>query len=308
MAISSRADAPVRSEAAVFRAAADPTKRAFLKSIVDEVRAAYPDVNVSAEDADARSENASSPTAKKTSSSLKDEPASAQARPFVVVVDPGHGGRDRGATGVGGVREKDVNLVIAQTFGEELKRRFGVRVVYTRTRDRFVSLLRRAEIANRVGADLFISVHANAHTKEKVGGLETYYWRGTRGTSMRLAQSIQASMIASVRSEHPTIRNLGTKPAGFKVLRSVRMPAVLIEVGFLTHAREARLLESRQYQHRLAVGLAKGMRDFVRYRVKTPRNARESQYHSVLMREQTSVSDVLNQGSSYEDKRIDKDS
>ncbi|MEO1338659.1 MAG: N-acetylmuramoyl-L-alanine amidase, partial [Myxococcota bacterium] len=153
----------------------------------------------------------------------------------------------------------------------------------------------------------FISVHANAHSKEKVGGLETYYWRGSRGASPRLAQRIQASMIASVRRQHPTIRNLGTKPAGFKVLRSVRMPAVLIEVGFLTHALEARLLESRGYQDRLAVGLAIGMRDFVRSSEKTLIKSRRRQYHSVLKGEQTSVSDVVPKASSHEDKHVDKD-
>jgi N-acetylmuramoyl-L-alanine amidase len=92
-----------------------------------------------------------------------------------VVIDAGHGGKDVGAIGVGGVREKDVNLAVALELGEQLKAQLGVEVIFTRARDEFLSLPERSAIANRAGADLFISVHSNAHRKKSVSGMETYY-------------------------------------------------------------------------------------------------------------------------------------
>ena len=104
-----------------------------------------------------------------------------------IVIDAGHGGKDRGAS-KGGVREKDVNLAIAKKLGRVLKRRLGVRIVYTRTRDRFVSLQKRARIANKSRGDLFISVHSNANRDRRVHGIETYYLNTTSDRySRRLA-------------------------------------------------------------------------------------------------------------------------
>jgi N-acetylmuramoyl-L-alanine amidase len=96
-----------------------------------------------------------------------------------IVIDAGHGGKDFGAQGVHGVREKDVNLQIAMKLGRELKKRLGVQVIYTRSADEFVSLRRRTQIANRSNADLFVSVHANAHKKRSVSGIETYFLNTT---------------------------------------------------------------------------------------------------------------------------------
>jgi N-acetylmuramoyl-L-alanine amidase len=106
-----------------------------------------------------------------------------------VVIDAGHGGKDFGALGAHGLREKDVNLAIAMKLGRELKRRLGVHVIYTRTTDDFVSLQRRTMIANRSNADLFVSVHANAHKKRSVSGIETYFLNTTSDHyAERLAQ------------------------------------------------------------------------------------------------------------------------
>jgi N-acetylmuramoyl-L-alanine amidase len=91
-----------------------------------------------------------------------------------VVIDAGHGGKDTGAIGRKRLREKDVNLQIALKLGEQLEK-LGVKVAYTRTSDRFVSLEKRASIANRSGADLFISVHANSNRSSRIHGIETYY-------------------------------------------------------------------------------------------------------------------------------------
>lgn len=96
-----------------------------------------------------------------------------------VVIDPGHGGKDTGAVGRRRIKEKDINLAIALKLGEELKRQLDVKVTYTRNKDEFVSLKRRAVIANEAKADLFVSIHVNAHRNRKIRGIETYYLNTT---------------------------------------------------------------------------------------------------------------------------------
>lgn len=106
-----------------------------------------------------------------------------------VVIDPGHGGKDTGAIGKAGVREKDVNLSIALALGAALEKRLGVEVIYTRNKDHFITLSRRVQIAHAADADLLISVHANAHKNRKLSGIETYYLNTTSsGYANRLAQ------------------------------------------------------------------------------------------------------------------------
>jgi N-acetylmuramoyl-L-alanine amidase len=157
-----------------------------LQAIVEELKRAYPRAEVHAARHDPRV--ATKPYGR-TSSSLQTPKATAKngsvsstndvLRISKVVIDPGHGGRDHGAQGWGGLREKDVNLAIAQQLGRELAQRLGVKVVYTRSRDQYVSLAQRTQFANRAQADLFISVHANAHHNRKVKGVETYYLNTT---------------------------------------------------------------------------------------------------------------------------------
>ncbi len=139
--------------------------RTLLSDIVSELKEAYPDVAVEPQK--------ETPLVRTTR-----EAAKPRARSLLairkVVIDAGHGGKDTGALGRDHVKEKDVNLAIAMKLGAELEKH-GVKVVYTRTADRFVSLDRRARLANRAGADLFISVHANANRSRSVHGVETYY-------------------------------------------------------------------------------------------------------------------------------------
>ena len=243
--VRSTTDAPART--AEVRSTTDaPARRAALRAIVADVRKAYPRV--------ARQLNAAvNPTA-------PDSPAP-EAAPLRIVIDAGHGGRDRGATGLAGMLEKDVNLELAQALGRRLTRTLGARVTYTRTDDHFVSLGRRIRLANASRADLFISVHANAHSSEQVHGVETYAMRRS-GRSARLAQLVQSEVIRSLRRRHPAVKSLGVKAARFRVLRGVTMPAVLIETGFLTHEIEARRLKSVAYRQDLIAGIVRGVRQF----------------------------------------------
>lgn len=241
-----------------------------------------------------------------------------------VVVDAGHGGDDDGAIGPRGEREADVNLAIAKKLGAELEARLGIEVVYTRTDDTFVSLRDRTRIANRAQADLFVSVHANAHTKRRVHGVETYYLNTTSNRyaqrlarrenalaeaepahaeeapepevgmdeddvgslpdgrlgqdlrliladlamrsatveSRRLAGYVQTSMVERLRAEHDEVKDLGVKHALFYVLLGARMPAVLVETGFISHRVESRRLVSPAYQQHLAHAIASGVARF----------------------------------------------
>ena len=135
----------------------------------------------------------------------------------VVIVDPGHGGSDPGAVGVGGLREKDVVLSISQQVAQILQQN-GVQAVMTRLDDRTVELEPRVDTANRMNATLFVSIHANAATNAAASGIETFYY----SSGGRLAQYIQNSIMSSFSN----LPNRGVKQARFYVLRNTSMPSV----------------------------------------------------------------------------------
>ncbi|NEO87054.1 MAG: N-acetylmuramoyl-L-alanine amidase, partial [Spirulina sp. SIO3F2] len=169
----------------------------------------------------------------------------------LVVIDPGHGGRDPGAIGIGGLREKDVVLPISLEISRTLQRQ-GVQVIMTRSDDRYVTLAGRTQIANRARADIFVSIHANAISLSRpdVNGVETYYY--TSGG--RLAQTIHQSILNNV-----SIGNRGVKRARFYVLRHSSMPAVLVEVGFVTGRQDAPRLANPAFRSQMAQAIARGI-------------------------------------------------
>ena len=174
----------------------------------------------------------------------------------VVVIDAGHGGRDPGAVGIGGLREKDVVLDISRQVAQILERN-GVTVVMTRQDDRTVGLAPRTQLANRVNANLFVSIHANAISMSRpdVNGLETYYF----SSGQRLAQTIHRSMLRSF----PNMRDRGVRRARFYVLRHTNMPAVLVETGFVTGRNDARMLANPTERTRMAEAIAQGILQYI---------------------------------------------
>ncbi|MCM1108554.1 MAG: N-acetylmuramoyl-L-alanine amidase [Clostridium sp.] len=168
-------------------------------------------------------------------------------RPFTVVLDPGHGGRDLGASGRRS-HEKDITLRIARRTARQLRRRCkGVRVILTRTKDEAMSLEDRAGMANFYGADLLLSIHANS-APTLTQGTETFiHPKAYDGRSKRLALLIQQAYKEEAHRE-----DRGVKTANFAVLRLSRMPAVLTEVGFISHAREEKYIKSRRGCKQLA--------------------------------------------------------
>lgn len=218
---------------------------------------------------------------------------------LVVVIDPGHGGDDTGAVGPTGIQEKDVVLSLALMVAEELRGYPGYKVLLTRGSDVFVPLVERPEFANRHGADLFISIHANAALKKDARGVETYFlsFEATDDDARRLAEienspagspdnaaaaddvlgDILLDMVRTA-SHHESARlaevlhervlaftgseDRGVKQAPFRVLVGAFMPAVLVEVGFISNAQEEKGLASSKDQGRIAVSIADGVAGF----------------------------------------------
>ncbi|WEG16718.1 N-acetylmuramoyl-L-alanine amidase [Alkalihalophilus pseudofirmus] len=176
-----------------------------------------------------------------------------------IVVDAGHGGHDPGAVAASnGLREKDFNLAVALKLQRRLEAA-GARVIMTRTTDVFLTLTERANIANRNSADAFISIHANAGPSSAHGS-ETYWNRNhASADSKRLAESIQSEMIAKLNT-----RNRGVKEGNFTVIQTSRMASVLVEVGFLSNAEEARKLASNSFQEDAAEAIFQGTVKFFR--------------------------------------------
>lgn len=174
----------------------------------------------------------------------------------VVLIDPGHGGKDPGAIGIGGVREKDVILPISQRIAEVLQQN-GVQVVMTRNSDYFVTLPGRVQMAERVGADVFVSIHANSAGagRPDVSGLETYYY----DNGLSLARVVHNSILQSV-----TVRDRGVRRARFYVLRKSSMPSILVETGYLTGRDDISKLRNAAYQRQMADAIARGILQYLR--------------------------------------------
>ena len=209
-----------------------------------------------------------------------------------IVIDPGHGGRDPGAK-AGDLNEADLVLDVALRL-ETLLVKQGVEVVLTRTRDSYVSLEERTALANRAGADLFLSIHANASSIASARGVETYVLdfaqnaaaeaiaaRENAGStqamrnlpdilktmalnnkldeSREFAANVQGALFDRLKTVDRNIKNLGVKQAPFMVLIGATMPSVLVEVAFLTHRQEATLLKTDRYRQQVAEALQAGI-------------------------------------------------
>ncbi len=174
---------------------------------------------------------------------------------LTVVLDPGHGGRDPGAVGIGGLREKDINLDITRRVQEILSDR-GVNAVMSRADDREVDLQPRVDIAERADADIFVSIHANAISlsRPEVNGLETYYY----SSGLRLAQTIHNNVL-----QRTDLGDRGVRRARFYVLVNTSMPAVLVETGFVTGRDDAARFRDPEAVGDIAEGIANGILQYL---------------------------------------------
>ena len=176
----------------------------------------------------------------------------------LVVIDPGHGGKDSGAPGLGGLLEKDVVLPISTKLARILEQN-GIQVVLTRDADFFVELQGRVDIAKRVNATLFVSIHANSvDNRSDVNGLEVYYY----DSGYALADTVRQAILQNIS----TLNNRGTRKARFYVLRKNSMPAILVETGYMTGREDNPRLRSPEYQNRMAEGIANGILNYLKQR------------------------------------------
>jgi N-acetylmuramoyl-L-alanine amidase len=180
---------------------------------------------------------------------------------FKVVIDPGHGGPDPGAIGIGGLRETDVVLDICLQMARLLQAR-GVQVLMTRSSEVDVDLPPRVSLANSSGADLFVSVHANALSMARpdVNGIETFYFEGAGASARRLAAALQQQMVAI----SPGSPDRGVRTGRFFVIRRTVMPSALVEMGFLTGAIDSRRLADASFRRRMALALSAGVLNALR--------------------------------------------
>lgn len=229
---------------------------------------------------------------------MPEKPVSYVREIKAIVVDAGHGGYDPGAIGKTGLREKNINLDIANRLVKILKDE-GFKVIMTRSSDYFVSLERRVEISNNAKAGLFISIHTNANTTRNMNGFEVYHvstdvsdlkraklsadsavldldkasyeqltsnlktilwdmiYASSRAESVDLAQSICRAV-----NNDLSVKVLGVKGAGFQVLKGAHMPAVLIEIGFVSNENEEHKLKSTYYRQQITDAIVQGIKNY----------------------------------------------
>lgn len=182
----------------------------------------------------------------------------------IIVIDPGHGGSDPGAIGKNKYREKDANLAVAQKLAAQLRQK-GATVHLTRTTDIDVQgadatdkqdLQFRVDVGTNAKADIFVSIHSNSSVNRDVVGTSVWYYQKNSMDAL-LASSIQKRIVESTN-----LSDLGTRQAGFYVVKNSKMPAVLVEMAFISNEREEKLLASNWFQNKMVYGIVAGIDDF----------------------------------------------
>ncbi|MEK4515306.1 N-acetylmuramoyl-L-alanine amidase family protein [Paenibacillus sp. FSL H8-0122] len=173
----------------------------------------------------------------------------------LVVLDAGHGAKDSGAVGVTGKYEKNFNLAVILKAAALLRQENKIDVVLTRSDDTFLELKERAAMANNLGADLFISVHANSSGSAAASGTETYY---QRGDSKALANVMHKYLVQATG-----LSNRGVRYGNFHVIRETKMPAVLLEVGYLSNKKDEALLFTEALQNNVAASMVSGIKEYL---------------------------------------------
>ncbi|MFO7494015.1 MAG: N-acetylmuramoyl-L-alanine amidase [Desulfobacterales bacterium] len=217
-----------------------------------------------------------------------------------IIIDPGHGGKDYGAPGyLKGVYEKDIVLAVGKKLAQKLREELNCEVIMTRSTDKYLTLEERTAIANTKNADLFISIHTNAHRDRNAYGVETYFLNlatddeailvaarenatSTKNISdlqsilndlmqnakinesSRLAGYVQNDLTGYLGKRYPQVKSKGVKQAPFYVLLGAQMPAILVETSFISNPRECKRLTNPAYQEHLCDGIVQGIRRYIR--------------------------------------------
>lgn len=170
----------------------------------------------------------------------------------IIVLDPGHGGKDAGAIGVGGLREAEVNLLLTHMVKARLEHAY--KILMTRVGDQTVALAARCNVANTENAALFVSIHCNAAANVLAHGTETYY---LGAQAKPLAERIHAGLVGL------GFKDRGVKRNKYYVLRHTKMPAVLVEVGFITNLEDSAKLASVEFLNAVADVIATAIHEYM---------------------------------------------
>lgn len=217
-----------------------------------------------------------------------------------IVIDPGHGGKDPGAIGKRGLREKDITLKVSKMLKKELAKKLkSTKIILTRTKDVYIPLDERTAIANMKGADIFVSIHVNASVNRKATGVETYYLdyahdkkamkvasrenfatteemddvlqfilkdlmrSGNRIESSTLATDIQINLSSTLKKKYMGVKSNGVKGAPFYVLVNSNMPSILVEISFISNPRDEKRLRDDKYLREIVNGISSGLLRYI---------------------------------------------
>ncbi len=192
----------------------------------------------------------------------------------VILIDPGHGGIDPGAVGYNGLLEKDIVLKTGK-YLQNILNQAGAEVVMTRTTDTELSrrkredLSLRVDLANKKNADLYISIHVNSFPSSRWRGAQTFYQKN-QPESKKLAEAIQSELVTTMKN---TTRK--AKPEDYYTTRNTNMPAVIVEIGFISNPAEAQLLADNDYQRKLAYAICSGIAKYYAANAKEEPQARK---------------------------------
>ena len=214
----------------------------------------------------------------------KRKKTSKSKRPFIVVIDPGHGGKDpgrkRGSKAM--KHEKHLNLAIAKKLGEYVKQNIpNTKVYFTRTRDRYLTLEERVDFAHDKGADVFVSIHCNSAENKKAYGTELHIHSFDLPASKYLARLISKQFKNRARRKTRGIYDADKRQKNFYVVQYTRMPSVLVECGYMTNAKEEKYLNSDYGQKIIASAIYRALRTYKSSN--PPRERREIVYQVQLM-------------------------
>jgi N-acetylmuramoyl-L-alanine amidase len=176
---------------------------------------------------------------------------------YKVVIDPGHGGKDPGSIGASGSYEKDFTLSLASKVSHLLEQESQIEVYMTREKDVFLSAETRVRpnYANDLGADLYISIHANTFTDPSVSGTESFYYNQN---SLSLANIIHKHVV-----EATGFRNRGVKKENYFVLKDTTMPATLLEIGYITNPEDEQTMLTSEFQQSVANSIRDGIKEYL---------------------------------------------
>ena len=185
---------------------------------------------------------------------------------IVIVLDPGHGGKDPGYHNQiqSDSKEKDINLAVAKRLGKVLQTEISaLKIIYTRQSDVFVSLNKRVEIANQHLADLFISIHCNSSSNQQASGLRIHLHNKQLKKDRQLAEYIYKSLKQSTKRKILDLQDAFDRQQNFQIIQYTEMPSLLIELGFLSNRHERDFLQTSVGQQQLVKAIALGIKNFL---------------------------------------------